>query len=123
MRYQASILLGVAAVALAVAVASAEVSRPSASCTASTNATLTAGAEVVDRGILHKLEIVVGGSGKTTDVSIADSDGTLIHSNTFASGSTITNMPARPAVVGLVVTTANANTNGITVIVKPTLEK
>jgi hypothetical protein len=106
-----------------VAVATAEVSRPSASATASTNATLTAGNTLEDRGILHKLEVVVSGSGKTCDVSIADSDGTLIHSNQFVSGSTITNITAKPAVVGLVVTTANANTNGITVTVKPTLEK
>jgi hypothetical protein len=119
-----SALLGCgAAVILVVAVATAEVSRPSASATASTNATLTAGNTLEDRGILHKLEVVVSGSGKTCDVSIADSDGTLIHSNQFVSGSTITNITAKPAVVGLVVTTANANTNGITVTVKPTLEK
>ena len=119
-----SALIGCGAAAiLVVAVATAEVSRPSTSCTASTNATLQTGVTLDVRGILHKLEINVSGSGNTCDVSIADSDGTLIHSNTFVSGSTITNMTDKPAVVGLVVTTANANTNGITVTVKPTLEK
>jgi hypothetical protein len=119
-----SALLGCgAAVILVVAVATAEVSRPQGSCTASTNATAAAGVTLDDRGILHKLEVVVSGAGKTCDVFVADSDSTLIHSNQFVSGSTITNITAKPAVVGLVVTTANANTNGITVTVKPTLEK
>ena len=118
-----SAIIGSAAVILVVAAATAEVSRPSASCTASTNATLQTGVTISDRGILHKLEFIVSGTGKTCDVHVADSDGTLIYSNTFLSGSTITNTPSKPAVVGLVVTTANANTNGITVIVKPTLEK
>jgi hypothetical protein len=112
-----------AAVILVVAVATAEVSRPSKSCTAATNATAQTGVTLADSGILHKLEVVVSGTAKTSTVWVADSDGTLILSNSFTSGSTVTNIADKPAVVGLVVTTAGANTNGITVTVKPTLEK
>lgn len=114
----------VAAVAFAAAVATAEVSRPSGSCTAATNATAQTGTTLLDRGILHKLEINVSGTGKTTDVVVADSDGSQLASNSFTSGSTIVSFTNNPvAVVGLVVTTLSANTNGITVTVKPTLEK
>ena len=119
-----SAIIGSAAVVLVAAAASfAEVSRPSGSCTAATNATAQTGTTLLDRGILHKLEVNMSGSAKTATVWVADSDGTVILSNSFTSGSTITNMADKPAVVGLVVTTANANTNGITVTVKPTLEK
>lgn len=117
-------LLGCGAAAiLVVAVATADVSRPSASCTAATNATAQTGTTLNDRGLLHKLEVVVSGTAKTSTVWVADSDGTVILSNSFTSGSTITNISGTPAVVGLVVTTAGANTNGITVNVKATLEK
>ena len=110
-----------AGLALAAGLASAEVSRPSGSVTAATNATWQTGVSMTDRGILHKLEIAVSGSGKTCDVWVADSDGTLIASNTYASGSTF--VSTNLAVVGLVVKTQNANTNGIAVLIKPTLEK
>jgi hypothetical protein len=113
-----------AAVILVVAVATAEVSRPSKSCTAATNATAQTGVELSDSGILHKLEVVVSGTAKTSTVWVADSDGSLLTSNDFVSGSTLVSFTNNPVpVVGLVVTTAGANTNGITVTVKPTLEK
>ena len=110
-----------AGLALAAGLASAEVSRPSGGFTAATTNAWTLGASMTDRGILHKLEVFVGGSGKTCDVWIADSDGTLIASNTYASGSTF--IATNLAVVGLVVKSQNANTNGIAVLIKPTLEK
>lgn len=113
-----------AAAILVVAVATAEVSRPQGSCTAATNATAQTGVTLDDRGILHKLEVVVSGTAKTSTVWVADSDGSLLTSNSFTSGSTIVSFTNNPVpVVGLVVTTAGANTNGITVTVKPTLEK
>ena len=120
-----SALLGCgAAVILAVAVASADVSRPQGSCTAATNATAQTGTTLDDRGLLHKLEVVVSGTAKTSTVWVADSDGSLLTSNSFTSGSTIVSFTNNPVpVVGLVVTTADANTNGITVTIKATLEK
>jgi hypothetical protein len=118
-----SAFIGCAAVALVVAAATAEVSRPSGGGSAATNATAQTGFSIVDRGLLHKLEVVVSGTAKTCTVWVADSDGSVVLSNSFTSGSTITNIADKPAVVGLNVTTANANTNGITVNVKATLEK
>jgi hypothetical protein len=114
----------VAAAVFAAVVAAAEVSRPQGSCTAATNATAQTGTTLDERGILHKLEVTVSGTAKTCTVWVADSDGSLLTSNSFVSGNTLVSFTNNPVpVVGLVVTTAGANTNGITVTVKPTLER
>lgn len=115
-------ILGCVVVAAALAVtARAEVVRPGVRFTAAVTNVWTVGSPLIDRGILHKLEISLSGTAKTGDVWIADEDGSLVYSNTLASGSTfyITNCP----VVGLVIKTQNATTNALTVNVRATLEK
>jgi hypothetical protein len=100
------IIGGLAAVTLAVAVASAEVRQSTTKVVASTNATATAGATINARGILHRVVLVVSGTGKTNTLWLADTDGTVIYSNEVTSGTTTftTNM----AVADIVVSTASA---------------
>ena len=98
---------GLAAVTLAVAVASAEVRQSATTVVASTNATATTGATINARGILHRFVLVVSGTAKTNTVWLTDTDGTVIYSNQLTSGTTTytTNM----AVADILLKTASAS--------------
>lgn len=120
MRNTLAILVVVALVGAATAFA--EIRRPVITGTAATTNVLTTLNTDLTRGILSKLTITLNGTAKTCTVVVVDADdGSLIASNTYASGTaTIT---TNLAVVGLSVSTFSANTNALTVTVRPTLEQ
>jgi hypothetical protein len=97
---------GLAAVTIAVAVASAEVRQTSQVVVASTNATAKVGATMNARGILHRVVLTVSGTAKTNTLWLTDSDGTVIYSNQVTSGTST--LATNLAVADIVVSTASA---------------
>jgi hypothetical protein len=115
----------IAAVAALVAVTvRAEWSRSSGSAACRTNATSAVAFQLVDRGELKKLVITMtGGAAPTSNVIVADSDGTVIVSNVYAGTTTTYYTNETRVFIGLDVSTFGANTNAATVTVTSTFEK
>ena len=97
---------GLAVAVLAAAIASAEVRQSTTAVVASTNATPTTAATINARGILHRVVLVVSGTGKTNTLWLTDTDGTVIYSNEVTSGTTT--ITTNLAVADIVVSTSSA---------------
>lgn len=97
---------GLAVAVLAAAIASAEVRQSTTAVVASTNATPTTAATINARGILHRVVLVVSGTGKTNTLWLTDTDGTVIYSNAVTSGTTT--ITTNLAVADIVVSTSSA---------------
>lgn len=115
----------VAAVVLtAIAAYSAPWRRESASGACRTNATSAVAFSLPVSGKLAKLVITMGGSANpTSNVIVADSDGTVLASNIYNGTTTTYYTNETRIVIGLDVSTFGANTNTATVTVTPTYEK
>lgn len=97
---------GLAVAVFAAAIASAEVRQSTTAVVASTNATPTTAATINARGILHRVVLVVSGTGKTNTLWLTDTDGTVIYSNEVTSGTTT--ITTNLAVADIVVSTSSA---------------
>jgi hypothetical protein len=116
------ILLAVAAVAIvSLSVWAGDVRQYSTAVTCKTNAVLTSSGTLAANGLAYRIGITVAGG--TSDVSVADSDGTVLAATNTWTGSILITPTTPVAYSGVTVKTANANTSNVTATVTITTLK
>lgn len=98
----------------------AEMQHTSITVSGNTNATVSTLGTMGANGLLYRLAVTVNGTASTNNLILADTDGTVIWSNSFVSGTTTTNLATPIPFVGIAVKGFSANkltvTNTVTTL-------
>ena len=93
----------------------AEMQRTTITVTGATDAAPVVLGSLDARGLLYRLTVTVGGGlAKTNSLILADTDGAVVLSNSFTTGTTTTNFATPIPFVGLTISGFGANTNIVT---------